>query len=530
MSQASFEYIVIGSGSAGGVTANRLVKAGKRVLLIEAGPSDSNPMIHMPGGTQEVIKSKALNWSLDSEAIPELNNRTMVQHRGKMLGGSSNINGMVAIRGNKECYDEWERMGNKGWGYSDVLKNFKAIETSDINDEYHGQNGEVPIYRTSYDNIIYDRFIEAGLDIGLPKNEDFNGKTQDGVGRYHANVANGQRYGSSRAFISPIKKQPNFSIETNMLVEKIVIDNGRAVAVKASRKGKQFTFNASKEIVVCAGAFNSPQILMLSGIGDENRLKALSIPVVKHLPGVGKNLQDHLSFLFNYECSEPISMNGPANSLIGQAKIGLDYFLFKKGPATHNMIEAGAFCYSKEGLPAPDIQLHVVPTLMFNLVDKVPKQHGISIRACNLTPLSVGEVDLYSNDPKQQVKIDFQFLSDQRDLPVLLATFDLVEKLSKSPKWQGILSDEVKGASSCKTDEEKIAFIREYIETDYHPVGTCKMGHDDMAVVDDKLKVHGIEGLRVADASIMPKIVRGNTNIPCMMIGDKAAELMLADA
>jgi choline dehydrogenase len=529
--QTEFDYIVIGSGSAGAVLANRLVKAGKQVLLLEAGPRDINPMIHMPGGTQEVIKSKTNNWYLDSEPQSELNNRHLMQHRGKMLGGSSNINGMVAIRGNAQCYDDWEALGNTGWGYKDVLNNFKSIENwCDTDNDYHSSKGELPITRTNYDNIIYDRFIEAGLDLGMPANDDFNGRTQDGVGRYHANVYKGQRVGTSRAFLNPLKDNANLTIETNILVEKIVVENGRATAVQASRKGKAFTFTARKEIVLSAGAFNSPQLLMLSGIGNKEKLEKLGIAVVKDLPGVGENLQDHLSFLFNYPCSLPVTMNGPANSLLQQALIGLNYLLFKKGPATHNMIEAGAFCYSRDDLNAPDIQLHVVPTLMYNLTDKVPKEDGISIRACNLTPKSRGFVDLYTANPKDKPRIDFQFLSNEADWPVLLHIFDLVEKLSKSKAWQGILGDETKGASQCKTDAEKIAFIRQFIETDYHPVGTCKMGQDAMAVVDASLKVHGIEGLRVADASIMPNIVRGNTNIPCMMIGDKAAELILSDA
>ncbi len=530
---AEYDYIVVGSGSAGGVVANRLAKSGQyQVLLLEAGGKDINPMIHMPGGTSEVIKSKRTNWFLDSEPQENLNNRTLMQHRGKMLGGSSNINGMVAIRGNAECYNHWLELGNEGWGYDDVLNNFKSIETwcDGKPNKFHGDKGECHINETCFDNALYDRFIEAGLDMGMPANDDFNGATQDGVGRYHTNVHNGQRQGTSRAFISPIKDLDNFTIETNILVEKIIIENDTAQGIQASRKSKTLNFKARKEVIICAGAFNSPQLLMLSGIGDENKLKSVGLNTIKHLPGVGENLQDHLSFLMNYPCSEAITMNGPANSLLAQMKIASDYFLFKKGIGTYNMIEAGAFCYSKEGLKAPDIQLHLVPVLMYNLIDKPPKEHGVSIRACNLTPYSRGVVELYSADPKQQVKIDFKFLSDERDLPVLFETFRLVERLMKSEKWLNTIGNESKGGSECKTDEEILAFMREYIETDYHPVGTCKMGNDDMAVVNSKLQVHGIKNLRVADASIMPTIVRGNTNVPCMMIGDKCAELVLADA
>lgn len=532
MSEKVFDYIVVGAGSAGAVLANRLVKNGRySVLLLEAGPSDFHPMINMPGGTQEVLKSKTNNWSMDSEPQKNLNNRRFMQHRGKMLGGSSNLNGMVAIRGNRACYDHWESLGNEGWGYDTVLNNFKSIENwCHTDNEYHSSQGELPIMNTLGDSILFDRFIEAGVELGLPLNEDFNGKTQEGVGRYHANVYKGQRWGTARAFLDPVKKQSHFTIETGVQVEKVVFEGRRATAVVASRKSRPFTYRARKEIILSGGAFNSPQLLMLSGVGHTDKLNKQGIPVLHHLPGVGENLQDHISFLMNYSCSLPITMNGPANSLFQQASIAWNYFVFKKGIGSLNMIEAGAFFQSKETLNAPDIQLHLVPALMYNLVDKPPKQHGVSIRACNLTPYSRGFVDLHTANPLDHPKIDFQFLSDERDIPVLLETFRFVNRLMKAKSWQGIIGDECKGGSQAESDEEIIRYMREFIETDYHPVGTCKMGNDDQAVVDSRLRVRGVEGLRVADASIMPTICRGNTNIPCMMIGDKAAEMILADA
>jgi choline dehydrogenase len=532
MSANVFDYIVVGAGSAGGVVANRLAKSGKyKVLLLEAGPADKNPMIHMPGGTAEVIKSKKLNWYLDSEPQTELNNRRLMQHRGKMIGGSSNINGMVAIRGNRECYDHWASLGNEGWAYDEVLNNFKSIENwCDTDNEYHSSKGELPIMKTLGDSILFDRFIDAGKELGLPVNDDFNGKNQEGVGRYHANVYKGQRWGTGRAFLDPIKHLANFTVEAGVLVEKVLFEGTKAVGIAASRKGKPLKYKANKEIVLCGGAFNSPQLLLLSGVGSKTKLDKLGIPVVKDLPGVGENLQDHLSLLMNYGCSLPITMNGPANSLLQQMGIAFNYFVHKKGIGSLNMIEAGAFWYSKEGLSAPDIQLHIVPALMYNLVDKPPKEHGISIRACNLTPHSRGYVDLYTADPKDKPRIDFRFLTDDRDKAVVIEAFRLVERFMKADAWKGIMGEETKGGSKAVSDEEILAYVREYIETDYHPVGTCKMGHDDQAVVDSRLRVHGVEGLRVADASIMPTIVRGNTNIPCMMIGDKAAQLILEDA
>lgn len=538
MTTNTFDYIVIGAGSAGAVVANRLAKAGTHsVLVLEAGPKDNNPMIRMPGGTAETLKSDKYNWKLDCEPQVHLNGRKLLQHRGKMLGGSSNLNGMVAIRGNRACYDAWEAQGNKGWGYTDVLEHFKAIENwcdrngddSAASNPYHGTSGELPIRRTSFQSILFDQFIAAGQELGLALNTDFNGEQQEGVGRYHANVYKGERWGSARAFLDPIKQQANVSIETNIQVEKILFEGNRAIGVQASQKGKTLEFKANKSIVLSAGSFLSPHILMNSGIGCADKLKALNIPVIKDLPGVGENLQDHLSLLMTYGCSLPITMNGPSNSVWQQIKIAYDYFAHKRGVGSHNMIEVGGFLHSKEGLAAPDIQLHMIPALMRGLTDKLPKQHGISIRACNLTPHSRGVVELKSNDPLVAPKIDFRFLSDERDQQVIISAFKFVERLAKAKAWNGVLGDETRGGTAAKTDDEIMELVRQYIDTDYHPVGTCKMGSDAMSVVDDRLRVHGIEGLRVADASIMPTIVRGNTNLPCMMIGDKAGKMLLEE-
>jgi len=531
----TFDYIVVGAGSAGAVVANRLAKSGQHsVLVLEAGPKDINPLLHMPGGTQQVLKSDSFNWKIDSEPQEHLNNRRLMQHRGKVLGGSSNVNGMVAIRGSKQCYDSWAEQGCEGWDYENVLNNFKSIENwCDTDNDYHSSKGELPIMETKGDSVLFDRFIDAGIEVGLKPNHDFNGERQEGVGRYHANVHKGERWGSAKTFLTPLKKQGNLTIKTGVQVEKVIIENGRATGIQATKTGKlsehKLVFSANKEVILCGGAFQSPQLLMLSGIGNSDKLKALDIPVVQDLPGVGENLQDHLSLLINFKVNLPITLNGPSNSLIGQAQIALEYFTKRTGYGALNMIEAGAFIHSREGLDASDIQLHLVPCLMYNLTDQPPEDHGISVRSCNLTPYSRGVVELHSKNPIAPPKIDFRFLSDERDIPVIIEAYKQVIKIANASAWKGILDPtEVKGGPADLNDDEAILeWVRQYVETDYHPVGTCKMGVDDMAVVDPELKVKGIEGLRVADASIMPTIVRGNTNIPCMMIGDKCAELIL---
>lgn len=527
--EAKYDYIVVGAGSAGAVLTNRLVKSGAQVLLIEAGPKDTNPMIHMPGGAQEVIKSKKHNWYLDSLPQKNLNGRRLMQHRGKMLGGSSNLNGMVCIRGHKACYDHWAELGNTQWSYDNVLPHFKAIENwCGTENDYHGSQGELPINLSKGENPLFDRFIEAGKSLGLPQNDDFNGEDQYGVGRYHVNIHQGQRYGTSKAFLKPIQQAHNLTIMTNTEVEKIIFEGKRASAVKAIKKGKKpFIIKANREIILSAGALKSPQLLMVSGVGPADLLSQQGIPLVHELSGVGQNLQDHLSFLFNYPCSEPITLNGIVTNPLKKIKVGIDYFLFKKGVGAENSLEAGAFWRSNAELSAPDVQFHFMPGLMYNMTDTLPSQHGVSVRACNLNPYSRGSISIASASGLDDPLIDFNFLGDDRDIDVLLNAFHLTKKWMANNAWGGILGKETKGADDAQTEAQVIDYIREYIETDYHPVGTCKMGLDEEAVVDQNLKVVGIEGLRVADASIMPTIVRGNTNLPCMMIGDKAASLIL---
>lgn len=523
-----YDYIVIGAGSAGCVLANRLsAKPENRVLLLEAGPKDSNPMIHMPGGCAEVLKSNSLNWKFESTPQQHAGGRTYVIPRGRTLGGSSSANGMVYIRGHASDYDDWAAAGNDGWAYKDILPYFKKFE--DFNrgaNDYHGAGGELHVAEAPGDNPLYDNFIAAGVEIGYPHNDDFNGENQEGFGRFHATIKDGKRWSSATAFLKPIMDRSNLTIITGAHVTKILLEGKKAVGVAYQKGRKTVEVKANKEIVISAGTIKSPHILQLSGIGDPKDLQQAGIPLTHELPGVGKNLQEHLDLLMRYAVREPITLNGmdrfPTN-----IKVAWDYFVHKKGIAACNNIEAGSFVRTLDTLDRPDVQMHFVPCNMTGLTDKLPAQHGVTLHACNLRPNSVGTIRPASNDPFDKPLVDFNFLDNEDDWQVMIRAFKLLRKLMQADAWEGLITEEITPGAHVQSDEEIRQAIIDCTETVYHPVGSCKMGNDDMAVVDSQLRVHGIEGLRVADASIIPTLIGGNTNAPAMMIGEKCADMML---
>lgn len=527
----SFDYIIIGAGSAGCVIANRLSADPQvSVLLLEAGPKDNNPMIHMPGGCAKVLQSDTLNWQLWSTPQKQLNNRRLWIPRGRTLGGSSSANGMVYIRGHASDYDDWAAAGNDGWGFKEVLPLFKGFEDQVRGaDDYHGAGGELYVADAPSDNPLFDRFIDAGVELGIPANNDFNGAEQEGIGRFQVTIKNGVRWSAATAFLKPVVKRPNLTVLTGANVTRLLLQGEHVTGVEyQGRKGLE-SVSARREVILSAGAVKNPQILQLSGIGHPDDLASVGIQVRHTLPGVGRNLQEHLDLLLRYECVEPITLNG-AMRPDRQLKAGLQYILFKKGVAACNNIEGGAFVKSEPGLSRPDIQLHFVPANMQGLTDPLPKQHGITLHACNLRPESRGSVTLASSNPLDAPLIDFNFLDSDADWQQMFKALKLSQELMAARAWDGLIGRPLLPDSICRDEDSMRAAIAACSETVYHPVGTCKMGADEMAVVDSQLSVHGIQGLRIADASIMPTLIGGNTNAPAMMIGEKCAQLIQASS
>jgi choline dehydrogenase len=529
-SASMVDYIVVGAGSAGCVLANRLsADPANRVLLLEAGPKDRSPMIHMPGGAAECIKSKRLNWQFQSTAQQGMNGRVIPIPRGKTLGGSSALNGMVYIRGHASDYDDWAAAGNKGWSYQEVLPYFKKSEHNERGGcDFHGSGGELHVRDAQSGLALFDMWVEAGVKAGMPRNSDFNGAEQEGVGLFQVTIKDGVRWSSANAFLKPAIKRPNLQVITGADVSRVLIEGDRAVGVEYRYRGKTQQIKATKEVVLSAGTIKSPHLLQLSGIGHPDDLAAVGITQRLALLGVGRNLQEHLDLKLNWSINQDIALNRAGNFPYNIG-VALEYLFKKTGVAANSGIEGGAFWRSDEAEQRPDIQFHFVPAYMHFLTDPLPRQPGVTVRGCNLRPQSRGTVKPKSANPADHPLVDFNFLDNAHDMGKLLAALKMSREIMHSGHWNHIVDGVLTQGLESNDEDVLREVIKDTSDTVYHPVGTCKMGHDDMAVVDDQLRVHGLAGLRVCDASIIPSMIGGNTNAPAMMIAEKCADMMLAN-
>jgi len=525
-----FDFIVAGAGSAGAAVAHRLsADARHRVLLLEAGAA-SHPWSRVPIGFARLINNPKANWLYSSEPEEGTGGRALPVPRGKLLGGSSSINGLVFVRGQARDYDTWAQMGNRGWSYQDVLPFFKRLESYEGGaDEYRGGDGPIRVTNPDERGFLYDALIEAAGEVGVPHNKDYNGAVQDGISMSQATIANGRRMSTAHCYLDPIRNRPNLKIETNALAEKALLDGKLCVGVAYTVNGVRKEARARREVVISAGSINSPQLLELSGIGQPERLKALGIEVRHGLAGVGENLRDHYAPRTRWEiAAKGATYNDRARGvrLVYQA---LRYAVQRKGMMGIPAAPIRAFVRSRDGLDAPDALLGWVP-MLYEPGYKLSRQSGVTCYAHAMRPESTGEVHIAANDPKAAPKIRFNFLSSPADIEITIAAIRIARAIMTAPAMMKLGVSELLPGLEATSDEAILAWARSYGETTYHPVGTCKMGADPMAVVDDQLRVHGVQGLRVADASIMPTLISGNTNAPSIMIGEKAADMVLAAA
>ena len=530
-----YDYIIVGAGSAGCVLANRLsADSSKRVCLIEAGPRDESALIHMPLGIALLANSKTLNWRFDTESQKELGNRKLFWPRGKTLGGSSSINGMIYIRGHKADYDQWEAAGGEKWGWKNALSIFKEHEGNERmgDTELHGGSGPLPVSDLRTVNPLSQAFVRAGTELQNPLNEDFNGASQEGVGMYQVTQKNGQRWSSARAFLVPALERSNLDVLTDTRVNRVIFDDKRASGVDVSPKNEdahQVKLNIGGEVILSGGAVNSPQLLMLSGIGAKEELEAQGIPVLHDLPEVGKNLADHLDITVMGEANSRLPIGVAFSSIPRSIAAIFKYIFSKKGFLTSNAVESGGFVKSDPSLDRPNLQYHFLPAYLADHGRKIKTGYGITLHICDLIPKSRGYIGLKSSDPAADPLIQPNYLSHPDDVATLLAGLKLGRAIFQAPAMAKHISKEIHPGENVNTDEELIADIRKRAETIYHPVGSCRMGSDENSVVDPELRVRGVEGLRVIDASIMPVLVAGNTNAPTMMIGENGARMILAE-
>lgn len=529
----TFDYIIVGAGSAGCVLANRLTEDENiSVLLLETGGSDKSIFIQMPTALSIPMNTQKYNWQFETEPEPYLNGRRMHCPRGKVLGGSSSINGMVYVRGHAKDFDEWQSHGAEGWSYAHCLPYFKKAETwafakgtADDN-VYRGVKGPLAVNNgNNMQNPLYQTFINAGVQAGYIRTEDYNGKQQEGFGPMHMTVKNGVRWSTANAYLKPALSRPNLTVRTHALVEKIVLDGKKAVGVQYQYQQQQITSLVNKEVILSAGPIGSPHLLQLSGIGSKLVLEKAGIALKHELPGVGENLQDHLEFYFQFRCKKPVTLNGkldPWNKFL----IGARWFFFKKGLGATNHFESCGFIRSKPGVEWPDLQYHFLPAAMSYDGNTAFSGHGFQVHIGHNKPKSRGTVRVKSADPRQKPEIKFNYLQHEVDREGFRDCVRLTREIINQPAFDEFRGSEIQPGEKVVTDAQIDDFIRENVESAYHPSCSCKMGVDDMSVVDPQTRVYGIDQLRVVDSSIFPTITNGNLNAPTIMLAERAADLI----
>ncbi|MEO0327460.1 MAG: choline dehydrogenase [Pseudomonadota bacterium] len=527
-----FDFVIVGAGSAGCVIANRLsANANFKVAVVEAGGKDNYPWIHIPVGYFKTMGNPRTDWQYFTEPDPGLNGRSIAWPRGKVLGGSSSINGLLYVRGQPQDFDQWRQAGNSGWGWDDVLPYFKRAETWEKNSsEYRGKSGPLNVSPTRLKREIVDAWLDAAVNAGYKKTEDYNGPDQEGVGYFQLTAKNGRRCSSAVAYLKPANNRPNLKVFTNMQTEKLIVEDGRVTGISVLRGGERTQIKARREVILSAGAIGSPQIMMLSGLGDANQLKAKGITVQKNLKGVGKNLQDHLQARPVFKVNVP-TINTEITSLYKQAKIALRYAWNRTGPMTMAASLGTGFLKTRMELDSPDIQFHIQPWSADKPADGPHKFSAFTASVLQLRPESAGHLELVSSDVRDYPKIYPNYLSTKLDCDTLVEGIRITRNISRQEPLKSMIT-QAHGPSDEIPDDDYDALLnwaRDTAVTIYHPTGTCKMGNDAMSVVDERLRVHGVKGLRVADCSIMPIITTGNTNAPAIMIGEKASDMILED-